>query len=172
VLITAAAVVWWGLVAPLGPDELAVADVEHVNGLPVATAVDAHSDAADPLAVDTYRTVWALDLQRPLFDPPPPPVPTPPPPPPLTAKLQGTIIEPGYSRAIFTTPSGQTQLLAVGQTVEGGAQVLAIERDLVRVRYLDREMELRVESPGSPGNPGSPANTSAPNIGPGQRRRP
>lgn len=139
-------IAWWGWAAPPAELESTVTAAAHAEAaLDSPTPTDDAAASAQSALADA-RSAWNLNLQRPLFDPPPPPPPAPPTPPPLSVRLQGTIIEPGYSRAIFISATGQTQLCAVGQAAEGGAEVLSIEREVVRVRYQGREMDLRVQT--------------------------
>lgn len=90
----------------------------------------------------------AIDLRRPLYDPPPPkPVPPPPPPPepPLAVKLSGTVIEPGgYSRAMLRSPDGKLQMAKVGDDC-GGAKVVSIEQGRVEVMHNGKPVMLVVE---------------------------
>lgn len=105
--------------------------------------------AADP-PLAAFEAVWDRELGQPLDPPTPPPVApatrpamafAPPPPP---AKLVGTILEPGYSMAIFARADGRPELRAVGESA-GGAEVLRIESDAVTVRHNGRPLVLRVE---------------------------
>jgi len=77
-----------------------------------STAGPSTRRASEESSVPTLRSFqphWSLDLRRPLYDPPPAvkaEAPKPPPPP-LAVKLAGTVIEPGYSRALLTVADGK-----------------------------------------------------------------
>lgn len=100
--------------------------------------------------VDPKHPAWRLPLRRPLYDPPPPP-----PPqvvvkqlPPLQAKLLGTILEPGASRAMIELPGGTVEFRAEGEPLgpqDPGAIVEAIEPDRVRIARGDEKTELTIE---------------------------
>lgn len=98
-----------------------------------------------------FEPFWDRPLRSPLFDPPvvvetPPP---PPPPPPLTIRLVGTVVEPGRALAILVNAAGKIEMKAVGQTTGDPAQpaeILAVERDHVSVRYAGETRELALES--------------------------
>ena len=108
---------------------------------------DTGGSGVDGVDLVALRPRLERDLQGPLWDPPPvpePPPPVPPPPPPLRLRLLGTVVEPGRSRAIFMTGSNEIVFAGVGQTLEN-AEVEAIERDGVRVHYLEESRTLTVE---------------------------
>lgn len=100
--------------------------------------------------IDPKQVSWRRRLRRPLFDPPPPP-----PPevivkqlPPLQAKLLGTILEPGASRAMIGLPGGAVEFRAEGEALgpqDPGAVVEAIEPDRVRIARGDEKTELTIE---------------------------
>jgi hypothetical protein len=99
-------------------------------------------------SLQELQTLWNLDLQRPLYDPPPvlvtPPVVKRPP---LTVRLLGTIVEPGNSVGVFRLADGREELRSIGQDA-GGAEVLEIHEDRAVVRYHGEAMVLQVQQEG------------------------
>lgn len=93
-----------------------------------------------------FSKITKLNLRRPLFDAPPPVavVREAPPPPPLTIKLTGTIIEPGYNRAMLQTSEGKLKLFGEGDTCEQ-ARIVKIEESSITVMYHGQSIVLRVE---------------------------
>jgi hypothetical protein len=117
---------------------------------PTRTAPQPSLDVNLAQRVDPKHPAWRLPLRRPLYDPPPPP-----PPqvvvkqlPPLQAKLLGTILEPGASRAMIELPGGAVEFRAEGEPLgpqDPGAIVEAIEPDRVRIARGDEKTELTIE---------------------------
>jgi hypothetical protein len=129
-IATVAAAVWLPYDVPDAP--AAAADVPSTR------------PATAPAAV-TFDDVLDLNLRRPLVDPPTTGpaaavalVPTGP-----DVRLAGIVAEPGHSFAVFVTPSGSTEVRAVGQRA-GGTEVLAISPAAVTVRFDGRTTTLRL----------------------------
>jgi hypothetical protein len=101
----------------------------------------------ETLTPEQIDAVAALDLRRPLFDPPPAPPaiegPTVAAAEPEPATLAGTVIEPGHSYAIFVTPAGTNEVRTVGESTSG-REVLRIEDNQVTLRAGDRTTVVRV----------------------------
>lgn len=94
-------------------------------------------------SLQDFTPLWSQEYRRPLFDVATAPkvvVKTP-----FGAHLTGTIIEPGYSRAMFTLKgqSNQVKLCAVGESI-AGAQLLEIKPESVRVMYENEEIEIHI----------------------------
>ena len=129
-IATVAAAVWLPYDVPEAP--------------PAAIDVPATRPATAPTAV-TFDDVLDLDLRRQLVDPPATGpasavalVPTGP-----DVRLAGIVAEPGHSFAVFVTPTGSTEVRAVGQRT-GGTEVLAISPAAVTVRCDGRTTTLRL----------------------------
>ena len=119
-------------------------------GLQVRAGVPAPAVAPDP-PLAAFEEVWDADLGGPLVPPPPPraapltqPAVATAPPPPM--RLIGTIVEPGYSVAVFAGPDGRVEQRAVGEKA-GGAEVLRIESGAVTVRHNGAPLVLPVAPP-------------------------
>jgi hypothetical protein len=102
--------------------------------------------AAPPL--EQYLSVCGRDLRKPLFDEPGPPLPPAEPKPKPRLRLTGTAVEPGFTYAVFSTGSGQTKLVRIGQSVDG-AEVVAIEVDSATVRFDGQLIRLTAEKKGT-----------------------
>jgi hypothetical protein len=134
------AVAW----AALGPyDDSSAADLR-----PVPRRVAGPPGFTDP-PIAAFAKVWDGPLGRPLS--PPRATPVVPSARPVTAaavppavKLIGTVVEDGYSMAIFAQPDGKVEWKRVGEA-SGGAEVLRIEADRVMVRHNGEPVVLRVE---------------------------
>ncbi len=104
------------------------------------------SDARAMPALDTFESIWRLNLQRPLFDAPPPvavrrAVPKPPS---LAVKLAGTVVESGRSKAMFIASNGKVEFKGVGENISG-AELLEITPERVSVRYRGKTVDLVLE---------------------------
>lgn len=77
-----------------------------------------------------FAELYAVRLQRPLFDPPPPPPPVVKvtPPPPLKVKLIGTIIDPANPQAIIEDERQSVSIRSIGQPVSDGDADAIIEK--------------------------------------------
>ena len=104
------------------------------------------SPAATLPALSTLASVWQLDLRRPLFDNPTRTI-TPTikrAAPRLSARLAGTVIEPGHSIAMFVTKKGGIDLKSIGEMV-GDAQILSITQNGVTVQRHGKKIDLSLE---------------------------
>ena len=116
---------------------------ESVTSLPTTTPADAVPDFSD---------LTNVDLRRPLVDSAP------------TSKiatetllrlrLTGTIIESLQKYAVFTNDAGQCEIKSVGDQA-AGADVTAIDRDSVTLRFNGRSVVLHIAKPSSIGQPSS-----------------
>lgn len=106
----------------------------------------ANRQATKPATLDRFAVIYQKDVRRPLFDPkpvvyqPPPP----PPPPKPTAKLVGTVADPGFACAIFRSGSGEDKVVPVGQTYEG-IEVLEVKDTEAKVKFAGLPLVLKVE---------------------------
>ena len=117
------------------------------GGSPVGT----DADAARRLAAGLEH-VSRLDLRRPLYDPVTPPTTQAPDPAsaarpksPMTARLVGTVIEPGHSVAFFQMADGMVRLCREGGTLDdsgGPITVKRIDGPRVTVEYAGSMHEL------------------------------
>jgi hypothetical protein len=111
-----------------------------------APAAADHAHVTPPL--ETFAPLWDRDFQQPLFDGQPVAQAVTA----FPATLTGTIIEPGFSRAVFRLDSGGTQMHGVGGAV-AGAEVLEIAADRVVLRFQGERMTLqpnpKASSPGA-----------------------
>lgn len=92
-----------------------------------------------------FRDHWALDLHRPLYDPPPR-EPAAPAPPRLRLELLGTIVEPGDARALVRTSDGQVSFKREGDTADG-ARIEVIQETRIEVTYNDETIALSLDEP-------------------------
>jgi hypothetical protein len=93
--------------------------------------------------IQDFAVIYQKDVRKPLFDAKPVAAEAPPPPK-LSARLTGTVVEPGYTYAIFRTSAGETKLVRIGQSIEG-AEVTAINEASATVKYAGQELTLPVE---------------------------
>ena len=104
-------------------------------------------------SLGAWQKVWTKRLQLPLRESAagenpgskPPTVQKAPPP---NLVLVGTMVEDGYSKAMFSTAPGVLDLKGVGETVgalPGGPEVVAIEPSLVTLRYQGELIVLRLK---------------------------
>lgn len=95
-------------------------------------------------ALADFEPVLALNLRRPLYDPPPPKPKPKPPPPPLKLRLTGTVIENDDAVAMIADSQGNTVFARVGQTIEE-ATITKITTDAVEVNYYDETRTLSTD---------------------------
>lgn len=161
--LASAGVVAWGLTAPTSTT-LDHTQLQKVPRPPAPNAGgDNGSETDPPRATDrTGRTlselqrVCAIDLRRPLFDPPAPvntdTGPAEPTRVPMTAVLSATVIENGKSMAIFKTRDGKFEVCPIGGGFEepgGKLVVTGIEGRSVQITWNDKPHTLEVPRPGS-----------------------
>ena len=112
------------------------------------------TDMNNQIDAVSFQPLWALDLRRPLYDPPPAVkeekkfVP-----PPFVPVLTGTVVAPNQSPAsalaIFTTNKGQTALKKIGDEI-GGGTIVRINEGSAVVRYYDQELVLTTKPTQAP----------------------
>ena len=103
------------------------------------------SHESDAPALEHLSEVWALNLQRPLYDPPKPVIKKKEfKPPPLAVRLLGTVIEPGNSQAILMARDGQIHFMRAGDELDH-VKIEAVEPTQVRILYYDQPQTLSVE---------------------------
>lgn len=100
--------------------------------------------------VDPKSTAWQTELRNPLYDPPPPPpkVEVKKELPPIRAKLLGTIIEPGASRAMISYSGGAVKFRGVGELLgeqDPEAIIDSIGPSSIRIKRGDETTELTVD---------------------------
>jgi hypothetical protein len=115
-------------------------DTEGAGKPPPAPA----APAAKKPPISEYAVIYGRDLQRPLFDgeaekgpPPKPPV-----------TLVGTVVGSGSATAFLKTKAGGTQVVSVGQTVEG-AEVTEITAQSATIKFAGTSFVLKVEKEGA-----------------------
>lgn len=92
-----------------------------------------------------YAVIYRRDLRKPLFDPKPViPLTIEPPRPKLAVRLVGTAVEPGFTYGLFRTKSGRTELVSVGQKIEG-AEVVSVGDGTATVKFAGELITLKVE---------------------------
>jgi hypothetical protein len=97
-------------------------------------------------SADDYAVIYQRNLRKPLFDPTPVSIKSAPPPKPkLKATLTGTVLEPGFTYALFIDSKGQQKLVSIGQSVED-AEVLSIRDSEATVRFCGEEMILKAKA--------------------------
>ena len=104
--------------------------------------------ARRPESPGAYAVIYQRDLRKPLVDAEAPKV-EPPKPPPLTVTLKGTVVEEGFSYAIFRNKAGEEKLLKVGDSLEG-AEVTAIAEGQATVRFFDQAIVLKAQTKEGP----------------------
>jgi hypothetical protein len=109
---------------------------------------DQTPDASRPTLGELAR-VSAMDLRRPLWDPPATAAAAPNAASavPMTVRLVGTIVEPGHSMAVFRKADGSFELCAQGESVTdagGAVTVTAVAPEKVTVEYAGQAQELAV----------------------------
>lgn len=107
--------------------------------------LEIRTDSQRPLpSLKELQLAFAVDLRRPLVDPPPPPAPVNAPVETLSLKLAGTVIEPGHCRAMLQWPDGKVALKRVGDEA-GGATLLSIESGSATFLFQGHPVTLNVE---------------------------
>lgn len=97
--------------------------------------------------LSAFERAWNLDLRRSLYDQPVPVAMKPAKrqtPSRLSARLAGTVIEPGHSVAMFITPGGKIELKSVGETM-GAIKVLDITPEGVSVLHRGKKIDLLLD---------------------------
>ncbi len=139
------------LIQQTAADPAAMAPVTGDPSLSSGRASASTQKRNTPVTPAAIAQVSRLDLRRPLFDPPPVAVEAKPvvrSTSRMSLRLVGTINEPGHSMAMLGGAGDGIQIKSVGESVDlsgSPAQVLSIETDRVRVRYLGKEHELVME---------------------------
>ena len=105
--------------------------------------VEASGAGNEAHPLEHYAVTWQRDLRRPLYDPPPIVAPKRARPE-LKIRLTGTVVEPGFTYALFATGDGKTVLARVGQKVEG-AEVKSISDASVTVLFAGEMLKLKVQ---------------------------
>jgi hypothetical protein len=104
--------------------------------------------AASAEPVERYAVLHRRPLRRPLYDPKPVVVKVERKPPrPFPATLTGTAVDPTFTAAFFQTRRGRTEMVAVGQKIEG-AEVLRIGPDSAVIRWHGEEKTVKVAGEG------------------------
>jgi hypothetical protein len=99
---------------------------------------------------EEYAVIYQRDLRRPLFDAPPVVATTAPaPPPPMPVRLTGTVVEPGFSFAMFRSGTGESRMASAGEVIDG-VEVVSIGDANVTVRFAGQVITLKVEKEESP----------------------
>lgn len=115
------------------------------NDKRTASSNNAGDINATQASLQSYTEPLGRDLRYPLYDPKPIQVKAAPPPKPvLKAKLVGTVLEPGFTYAIFTDASGKQTLVPVGQSIEG-AEVLEIADGKAVVKFCGETITLMAQ---------------------------
>jgi len=153
VLRTAAFALWLATLSLVGwsvwePVDVAIPE-DHQPNAQKRLVKDKENGPSRP-ALSQFKPLWKKRLRLPLYDPPPPKpkVVKVKPPPPLKTKLLGTMIEPGNSRAMLSTPRGAVELKGVGDVIDTEtppAKVVTIEPNRVVVRRNDRLITLEIK---------------------------
>jgi hypothetical protein len=99
------------------------------------------------LGLPAYIAALSRDLQQPLFDKPPAPPPSAGPAAPPPVVLEGTAIDAGGRFAVFRLASGQSQLLAVGQSILG-VDLISVTAKSATVRWQGQTLTLQVPAGG------------------------
>jgi hypothetical protein len=118
---------------------------EPVESSPTVVAAAANESHGLP-PLEAFAPLWDRDFQQPLFDGPQASQDAPA----FPATLTGTIVEPGFSRAMFRLESGATEMRGVGTTV-AGAEVLEIAGDGAVVLYQGQRLTLKPSPKAGPG---------------------
>lgn len=118
------------------------------NSAPARRSSESQQKTVSLPPLSTFGQVWSLNLRRPLIDEPKV-APTPAkkrskPTPPLSARLAGTVVEPGHSIAMFITKNGKIELKGIGEKV-GGAEVIEITSTGVSLKYHEKVIDLALE---------------------------
>lgn len=140
---SAAGLVAWGIFVPcsIGSSEENTKTISSKQSkLPLV-----HQD--DVPSLDQFASVWSVQLQRPLYDPPPKPVVAPPKPKPkpLKVKLLGTMLESDRPSAMFSVPPSSITIREVGQIIDspgGPAKVLEVGAKRVVLEYAGEKRVL------------------------------
>jgi hypothetical protein len=114
-----------------------------VDGSRSGTRLPAYGDGGsenEMPPLESFRPVWAIDFRRPLFDG----VKGPAAKATFAAKLAGTVVEPGFSQAMFNLPGGQVELHKIGDKV-AGAEVIEIKSDSAVVLFEGQRLTLKLE---------------------------
>jgi hypothetical protein len=132
------------LMFALFPPQRAVPTMDHSIGDGNAAPKLRNTNASSNPMLQAYTTTLERHLRRPLYDPEPIVQETPPPPKPvLQARLLGTVLEPGFTYAIFRDASGEQKFVSAGQSIEG-AEIMSIEDGQATVRFNGESVVLLV----------------------------
>jgi hypothetical protein len=99
-------------------------------------------DRVEPLSA--FAGIYARDLRPPLFDAPTPQPTTSVAVPRLTVRLTGTIVEQGHGCGVFRTATGQSKVIAIGETIEG-AELVSVEDGLATLRHRGTLVTIKAE---------------------------
>ena len=112
--------------------------------------------APQAISPELLQAASAMDLRKPLFDPPPPLTPaqagaaSAPTPTMASVRLVGTINEPGHSMAMFQKADGTIQVCATGDSIDdagGKLTVTRIEGLKVTVQWGGQQRQLILDQP-------------------------
>ena len=132
-----------GLLGAFGPLQIGGGPTDARGATGESDRADSAEEAGVPLK--HYEVIWQRNLRRPIFDPPPViRVKVSPPKPKLKVRLVGTVLEPGFTYAIFTDSGGKTVLKRIGESIQG-ARVESISDGRVTVALAGRTLILKVE---------------------------
>lgn len=126
---------------------LAIQPVDAIPDVQPSTAATLapKEQAAAPSPSD-YDVIAEANFYRPLFDEAPPPPPTTNiAPPPLPVRLIGTVVESGFSYAMFRTVGGETRMVGIGETVDG-VQVVSLTEKSATVLFSGQTLTLPVDA--------------------------
>jgi len=94
---------------------------------------------------DAYAAIYQSDLRKPLFDPPATEAtPIAKPAQPMPLRLIGTVMEKGFTYAVFKTLTGDTKTLGIGESLEG-VEVVSVDATSATVRYAGQSSTMPVE---------------------------
>jgi len=140
------ALLGWALLVSIN---VPLSDTDGGGDQSVGSASASDRSQGSGLTPEQLQVFVAIDLRRPLKDPPPVVVA----PPPMQARLLGTIYEPAnpsQSQALFQLGDGSQRFFRAGQQFNepGGVVVIKHVGDQVAsVEYRDEQRELKVGSP-------------------------
>lgn len=153
VAICAVGILAVGFITPV---RVGAATMTNVSAVPTSGGPSARNPSQDGtddalVSLSELQQVCAIELRRPLYDPPTPEQPAASPEAPtattrpLPVRLVGTVIEAGHSMAMLQKSDGSIVLGAVDQSIEdAGSQitVISVQHDRVTVQYAGTEHEL------------------------------
>ena len=137
--VAALATLWLGLLSPV---DLPTAAAPSAQIGRMATTTPASGPASRPFA--QLEPLLHRNLRTAIFDPPPAAAVAEKPKPQITIQLVGTVVEPGFKRALVRTKASEEKFLSEGESADGG-KIVTIADGALTVDWYGEQVTLRVQ---------------------------